>query len=49
MTGKEENKKIEEYEMGRITCFGNWTSGTFLIIARSLGRKENVSKREQNL
>ena len=35
--------------MRTITCFGDRTSGTLLIIALSLGRKENVSKREKNL
>ena len=32
--------------MRTITCFGDRTSGT---LPRSLGRKENVSKRETNL
>ena len=34
MAGKVENKKIEEYvNENYYTFFGDWTSGTFLIIA----------------
>ena len=41
MAGKVENKKkIEEYEKGTITCFGDRTSGAFLIIA-SVSRTDN--------
>ena len=32
MAGKVENKKLEEHENETITCFGDQTSGTFLIL-----------------
>ena len=38
MAGKVENKKLEEYENGTITCFGDRTSGTFLKLIASVSR-----------